>query len=348
MGRNVVSIVRIEKDIVSSVHKGITLIGGVDDARCKRVIVKPNLCHSSGPETGRTTDVRVVGAVLDEVLAAKPREICVVESDNYSSRADRAFVKLGYANLKKKPNIELVNLSTSESSPRPVQGKFFKSIQVPDILSNYGFLINIAKLKTHVFERFTGVYKNQYGLLPVRDRRPYHPFANEVFFDINTLYKPDLSVIDGIIGMEGCGPIDGIPKAMNLLIFGRNALATDSVACKLMGIDPFKVPHLKYASENGMEELDPSRIEVVGESVDELASEFKFIPERAYEYIRRGIRLGRYPSPLRNLGILLFTFGNLKAGEQNSTRKRRQQEDKVKVSAWRMLKKIFWTRTWNV
>ena len=348
MTRNVVSIIRVQKDIVSSVREGIRLVGGVEGAQGERVIVKPNLCHSSGPETGRTTDVRVVEALLDEISATKPREICIVESDNYSCRADRAFEKLGYVDLKKKPKVGLVNLCKVKSSPRHLQGKFFKSIEIPDVLSDYGFMVSVAKLKTHVFERFTGVYKNQYGLLPIRDRRRYHPFASEVFFDINTLYKPDLCVIDGIMGMEGCGPIDGVPKALNVLVFGRNALATDSVACNLMGINPFKVPHLKYAWENGMGELSLDKMEIVGEPIENLASEFKFIPEEAFAYVRKGLTLGRYPSPLRNLGILLFTYGNLKAGEEYSTRKQRQQEDKVKVSTRRMLKKIIWTRTWNV
>jgi len=348
MEMNLVALVRVTKDILSSVHEGIRLIGGIRNARAERVIIKPNLCHTSAPETGRTTDVKVVKGVLEEILAQEPREIRVVESDSFASSADRAFRKLGYEDLEKRPLVNLINLSKGNPTSKAIDGKFFKRIQVPEILLSYGLLISVAKLKTHAFERLSGVYKNQYGLLPFRERRPYHPFLSEVLFDVNTLYKPDLCVIDGLVGMEGCGPIDGIPKPMNLLIFGRNTLATDSVACAIMGIDPFEVPHLRYAYENGMGQLDLERIRIVGEPLENVRSPFKLVSDKACSYMRNGLRLGRYPPPIRNLGILLFIWGNFKAGKTYSTRLDRQREDKAKPSPWTLFKKIVWTRSWNV
>jgi len=345
---NLVAVVRVMRDVLSSVHEGISLIGGIRNAGAERAIIKPNLCHTSAPETGRTTDVRVVKGVLEEISAQEPREIHVVESDSLASSADRTFRKLGYEDLEKRPFVNLTNLSKETSTSKAVDGKFFKRIEVPEALSSYGLLISVAKLKTHLFERLSGVYKNQYGLLPFRERRPYHPFLSEVLFDVNTLYKPDLCVIDGLVGMEGCGPIDGTPKSMNLLIFGRNALATDSVACAVIGIDPFDVPYLKYAYENGMGELNLERIRIVGESVENVRSQFEFVPDKAYSYMRNGLRLGRYPPPLKNLGILLFTWGNFKAGKTYSTRLDRQREDKAAPSPWKLFKNAVWTRSWNV
>ena len=65
--------------------------------------------------------------------------------------------------------------------------------------------------------------------------------------DINATLKPHFAIVDGIVGMEGDGPIMGDPKKVGVLVMGRNFAAVDATCCRIMGIDPYKVSYLERA-----------------------------------------------------------------------------------------------------
>ena len=68
--------------------------------------------------------------------------------------------------------------------------------------------------------------------------------------------------------MEGRGPTDGTPVKMDLIIAGTNVVATDATACRLIGVDPQNVKHIRKASEKGLGSLDP---QVLGEKISDVA-----------------------------------------------------------------------------
>ena len=68
-----------------------------------------------------------------------------------------------------------------------------------------------------------------------------------VILDINATLKPHFAIVDGIVGMDGDGPIMGDPKKVGVLVMGRNLPAVDATCCRIMGIDPYKVPYLERA-----------------------------------------------------------------------------------------------------
>jgi len=348
MSEEEVAIVKVSDDVSLAVSKALKLIHGIKMKGRERIVIKPNLCHASPPETGRTTDIRIVEALIDYFFHRTASSVTIVESDSFGKSASRAFKKLGYTKLANTPNVKVADLSSENTRTKSFDGKFFKKLEVPESLLDYDYFVTAAKLKTSVVERASGAFKNQIGCLPQKEKRCFHPFLNEVLFDLNTLFRPSLCIIDGIVGMEGCGPVDGLPKTMNIIIVGRNAVAVDSVACNVMGIDPFTVPHLKYAYDNGYGEIRIENIKLLGEPLEKVKADFVFIPTKAYNRVRRGMRMGRHPPPIRNLGILLFVWGNYEAGKAFSTRKQRHLEEATKVSAWSFLKKALWTRTWNV
>jgi ferredoxin len=103
--------------------------------------------------------------------------------------------------------------------------------------------------------------------------------------DINTLIRPRLYIMDGITAMEGNGPLGGRPRAMNVLLFSTDPVALDSIACKLIGLDPEFVPTSKPGEKSGLGTYHYEQIEVAGDDLESfIASDFdvkKKAPVRA-------------------------------------------------------------------
>jgi uncharacterized protein (DUF362 family) len=96
---------------------------------------------------------------------------------------------------------------------------------------------------------------------------------SKVIVDINTVLKPTLTVIDGFVGMEGAGPVDGTPVRMDIIIAGTDTVATDATACRVMGIDPHEIKHIRKANEKGLGNIDD--IQVLGEKLETVTRPFK-------------------------------------------------------------------------
>lgn len=93
--------------------------------------------------------------------------------------------------------------------------------------------------------------------------------------DINAVLRPKLTVIDGFYALEGPGPIQGKPVKMDLIVAGLDPVATDATACRIMGIDPYQVYHIRRAYEKGFGEIDQTKIMVVGEKIENVKRVFK-------------------------------------------------------------------------
>jgi len=229
------------------------------------VVIKPNLCDNAAWETGATTDPAWLG-VLAQVLRARRPDVAidVVESDAISAyRAFRScnetFERLGFVAAAREAGVRLVNLSKEESWETQVPG-FPGPIRVPALFFEEFFFISLANVKLHPYERFTGILKNNYGLLPQPDRSGLHVRLPEMLFTLHQLCRTDLAILDGRIGLEGKGPIIGRPKRLNRLVIGNDALAVDQTACRLIGLNPCSVPHLKQTAKRIGQHTDAFRV----------------------------------------------------------------------------------------
>ena len=107
-------------------------------------------------------------------------------------------------------------------------------------------IINLPKIKTHKYATITCAIKNMFGTIPDPLRVKYHRQLHGVLADLNSLfYERMVVVVDGLIGMEGNGPLYGTPVPLDLLLFGDDPLAIDIVASQLIGMSPSEIPHLK-------------------------------------------------------------------------------------------------------
>lgn len=296
-----VSIVKsYENDIDEAVNKAVDLISGLESVKGKKSIsIKPNLCTPKSSASGATTDPRIIEALIRKINSVVSCKINIVETNNSKANADKTFNYLGYDVLSQKyKNVRCVNLSKDQRVRVHLNGEIFSSIQVPESMIFSDCLISVAKLKTHVDYLYTGVLKNQYGFL-LGSRAQYHGFMSRVVVDLNRFYKPDLSIIDGFIGMEGFGPTDGVPKHVGVIIASKDPVAADAVAARIIGIKPPKIGYVKYAEKKGIGTW--KNIKVVGCNVDEVATSFAFIPTRYYYFSKISLALQRYSRYVRNL-----------------------------------------------
>jgi len=203
-----VALVKHKKDIGESLEQGLELIGGFGELRSP-VLVKPNICTISDNTGYSVTRVEVVEALLDLVLKENGNlSIRIIESDSQSKTTGNAFEKFGYTRLASRMqragfDVSLVNLSESRLTSTSFEGDYFTNPELPDLIAGSGYFISVAAAKTHYLTFITGVLKNLFGVLPRKDQSFYHSRIDDVIVDLARLIRPDLSIVDARVGIEG-------------------------------------------------------------------------------------------------------------------------------------------------
>jgi len=301
-----VSIAKLEdENIEKAVYKSIDLLGGLEEIKDKRsVSIKPNLCCLNSSSSGATTDPRIVEAIIKKIRTISSCKINIVESNTSHASADKSFRTLGYTSLQEKySGVKCVNLSKDSKIRLSLNGKIFSTILMPETMFFSDYIINVAKLKTHVDHRYTGVLKNAYGFLLSRNRAQYHGFMERVLVDLNRIYKPNLSIIDAVIGMEGFGPVNGTPKRVGVIIASKDPVAADAVGAQIMGIKPSSIKYLKCAEKQGIGGM--REIVILGSNLQDISTGFDFIPLRWYYLGRVSLWLQRVSRYVSNFAVFL-------------------------------------------
>jgi len=219
--------------------------------------------------------------------------VTIVESNNHDTTAWERFKANRFYRLRKYKNVTLANISEDAKI----------------LEKHYDAIISVANLKTHCWERFTGVCKNMWGCLPEKHKERSHPLFAERLSHLLENVRPNLCIIDGRIGMEGWGPIDGKPKSLGLVIVGDDPVETDFKACSLVGIDPYSVPHLRMLSKGRKITIDDCSMILI-----------KKPPEISYRLMRFGLWLGKHR--MARTGTLLFAMGSLLGGGESQRQRR--------------------------
>lgn len=243
-----------------------------------RVVIKVNLCLLLDCETGATIDPRLVIYLAKWLMERRDiKEIVIAESDATALSADRAFYCLGWDRiLAEVPGTRYVNLSCDERVKVKIDGLYLKEVDMSRTFMEADYVISFAKLKTHSMERISGIMKNQFGALPEKLKVIYHPHLTEVICDLVRVRPPDFCLVDGLIAHEGPGPVGGVPRLMRLIIAGTDAVATDHVCARLMGMNPHSVPHLRLAAKHN---IGTSQYSNLGCQIEDVVEDFAFIPK---------------------------------------------------------------------
>ena len=244
-------------------------LGGLEKCIKKNstVFVKLNLVAKKSPDEMATTHPMILKVVAEKLLELGCRVI-VGDSPGgpYTKSALKGVYKAcGIEKVCQELNIEL-NYDTSEVKVENTQGKILKYMTVIKPIVEVDYVINLCKLKTHAMATFTGGVKNLFGVIPGVKKAEYHFKMPEVkdfteaLVDICTFISPAITIMDGVVGMEGEGPTAGIPRKIGVLLASPSPYAIDVVACKLINLDPLKVPTIQRCMERNLIERDLSDI----------------------------------------------------------------------------------------
>jgi uncharacterized protein (DUF362 family) len=267
------------QDLVRPMLDGLRACGL--DVRGKSVLLKPNLVEFDR-STAINTDAAVVGAAYEAFRQLGAASVVVGEGPGHRrdtlDLAREAEYRLPLTDLNR-DDVSEVRGFAGESSA------FF-----PNTALRADLIVSLAKMKTHHWAGATLSMKNLFGLAPgavygwPKNRLHYIGITRSIL-ELNRTFRNTFAVVDGIVGMEGNGPIQGAPKAAGVLVMGPDLRAVDSTCCRIMGIDPLKVEYLRLAAHLG--HLEDGWIEQRAEQIPSVRTEFELISRFA------GLRLSK-------------------------------------------------------
>jgi uncharacterized protein (DUF362 family) len=278
-----VAVVKVESyshDLEARMREGIRECGL--DVRGKSVLLKPNFVEFD-PNTCINTDVAVVATALEVFRSLGAAQVRIGEGpghrrDTYAMaeltryrseipKFDSVFVDLNRDNVSRIQNF----------ADRP---EFY----FPNSVLGADLIVSLAKMKTHHWAGATLSMKNYFGLVPGSiygwpKNELHHIGIPTSIVELTRLFgQKSFAIVDGIVGMEGNGPIQGTPKKVGVLVMGSNLPAVDATCCRIMGIDPLKVEYLTMAAgKYGV--IEEALIDQRGENIRPLRTDFKLIKE---------------------------------------------------------------------
>lgn len=265
------------EDGASLAYEALEKIGAKDViAGRKKVIVKPNITVSKPAETGITTDPKVVEGVLNFCRDMGVREMMIAEGGGCDTA--KAFDELGFKDVAKRLGARLVDLNRDQARlvkvPRPA---FLSEFWISESSLGCDCLISVPSLKTHKgMWLVTLSMKNMMGVLAPGKRGSIH-HEDRGIVDLLQIVKPNLAIIDGIVGSEG-DELTGDPVKMGLIIAGKDCVAVDTVGAAVMGFAPDEVRHITLAEHYGLGVSNLQDIEVVGRRIEEVCVKFRRAP----------------------------------------------------------------------
>ena len=228
-----------QKNVDNAIAKALNLI----DFKFKKgskVLIKPNIVGSfPKKQIATTTNPCLIEAVC-KILKKNNCKIFI--GDSPFTNAEDSFKASKIDKVAKKYGKQIIFEQEKLINIRDKDAKILKKFQIAKIVKDADLIIDMPKLKTHSLTKYTGAIKNLYGLIPGGLKQRTHLKAkgdkkfSKVLVDIYQNVKPELVIMDGVIGMEGEGPTSGNPIKANLILVSKNCVALDIAATKIIDI----------------------------------------------------------------------------------------------------------------
>ena len=250
-GRPRVLVARVasyESDLETIVEDGLRDVGASLGGRS--VLLKPNLVEYD-PDTVINTDPRLVAATVLAVRRLGASSVVVAEGPGHRRDTPYVIAASGLGERLSDVDARFVDLNLAPVTRVPLHSRFTElgELWLPRPVVDADVVISMPKMKTHHWAGATLSMKNCFGCVPGRiygwPKNVLHwAGLQEAIIDVASAVRPDLQIVDGIVGMEGNGPIDGTPVGAGVLVFGTDPVATDSTAARVMGLDPSGIWHV--------------------------------------------------------------------------------------------------------
>jgi uncharacterized protein (DUF362 family) len=289
-----------EREIESLVRDAVDMAGGWPVKPGDVVLIKPNLVASiffliyHGKTTeddfqACQTDPRIVRALALMAKESGAKRIIVGEGpaagDGWAGFMQGGYLAMVEDLAREGVKVELIDFTHEPYTWVKSKGLANPEYAVPKVVTEATRIISAPALKTHSMTGTTVSLKNvAVGLMSGRAYGFFkygcpHQNIPAWITDVASTFKIDYTVVDGIWGMEGNGPLSGDPIPMDLIIAGADPVAVDAVCTAIMGFNPQNIGHITVAAKHGLGVANLDRIAVEGESIPTVAKEFKVVPE---------------------------------------------------------------------
>jgi uncharacterized protein (DUF362 family) len=282
----IASVSGYDQDIRKIILAGFRELGiSSEGIKGKKILLKPNLVKPTKNADHIYTHPLVIRGAVEAFLGMGAGEVFIAEASGHGRDSLMDIEVSGLADILYEDRIPFVDLNES----RVVKAKNLggrsnlEYLYLPEEVYKADIIVSIAKLKTHHLAGVTLSMKNMFGVMPGTvygwPKNLLHwAGINECIYDINATIKPSFSIVDGIVGMEGEGPLTGEPVRSNVLVMGRNSPAVDATCSMIMGIEPDRIPYLKYASGK-IGPISEKNIEQRGETILGVQKYFRLVED---------------------------------------------------------------------
>ena len=275
--------------VYRSIKESVDHLGGIASfvAEGKRVLLKPNFLIGRPPERCVNTHPAVVRAVAELVLEAGGKPF-IGDSPQLGS-ARKVAEKCGVAAVARDLGIDIVEFEPVDvKHPR---GRYYRNFTIGKEVLGADTIINLPKLKTHSLTLLTLAVKNIFGCIPSARKAQWHvrafqhgsDYFTKMLLDLYSLINPALTIVDGIVAMEGKGPGFGSPRELGLVVTGTDAVAVDAVIAEIIGVTPEDYPILRIAKSDGYGTGMLSAIALHGEDLSRVKVDDFLLPPMATE-----------------------------------------------------------------
>jgi uncharacterized protein (DUF362 family) len=251
----------------------------------KRVVLKPNLVEYN-PDKVINTDPRFIDAVIEFLQKQGAAEVIVAEGPGHCRNVQFLVNSSGLGDVLRRRNVRFVDVNHDEPVKVTNLGRTtgLEALYLSRTVVEADVLISLPKLKTHHWAGATLSLKNLFGTLPgicygwPKNELHWRGIPNSIV-DIALTKTPHLAIVDGIVGMEGDGPLAGTARHAGAVVMGHDLLAVDATCCRLMGLPPERLPTLVLAHQKRLGRLAEADIPQLGEPITALAQDFEMPPE---------------------------------------------------------------------
>jgi uncharacterized protein (DUF362 family) len=294
-----------EADYYRVLREGFAACGLIDRVRAARTIfIKPNLVTDNLDyiQRGANTDTRVIEAMLRILREENAHTIRLGESETGTPvkgrRLQRALDAMELPALCRRFDVQLVNLTHEPTVRVPIpRSDFLPSIDLARCFVDSDLIIDMPKIKTHKYATITCALKNMFGAIPDPLRIVYHKNIHETLAALNSvLFDRTVVVCDGLVAMEGAGPMWGTSRPLGLLLVAPDPLSCDRVVHQIMGFPREAVRHIVLSEQMFGRDIGPDP-EVSGLAIADVSG--KFEPAHKNWWIRLEEELMRHRSVVR-------------------------------------------------
>jgi uncharacterized protein (DUF362 family) len=257
------------------VREALRLVGAAQAVSVHgRVVIKPNYVEPRRPSTGVTTDPRIIEAVVEWIQELGVNDITIAEGGDTAAKTDLAFRMVGLPEIAERRGVRLLNVFHDERVEVDIPGgSSLPRVGLSRTVLEADCLIDLPKLKCHCMAGVTLGIKNLMGAV-IPDKMMMHRDLHERLADLALVLRPRLCLIDGLIGSAE-HETAGRPVKSDLIIAGRDVVATDAIGCLAMGIDPMQIRHLRLCAERGLGEVNPRRIRALGAPIEKVRKDYQ-------------------------------------------------------------------------